>query len=504
MAISPDQLLTEMINRNTYVPNPAWIPIHCSEDRIRIIFGHNQTGKTHGGVGDLQYHLFGEYPEWYPDEAKLPQPCKLRVMVSDFKKGFNETLRLKMDELIPESRIKKTYKIPDGTPYKYDYKNKSTLDVVTDEQHVTVVEGWVGHGVYADEPFSEDKFAGIWRGLMRYSGKFWATLTITENNPKGFWFVKRFLNAWKGGGEPNDAIAPLINCFFITRDDNPHVSERSYDQFEAMLSAKERAMRLSFEFDEFLGTIYPELILKFHGYSGPRVPSSGWTPVEGIDPHDARPTKWLFGAILPEEFIISGKTRNRILFYDYISVHAPVSELVAQAKAKRAYYGYQHPIFVALDAKYGRRTQMVKEDQGYETKNWQEELEKCGIRNIRLSQSKPGDVEFGHTIVREYLKPQYSSLLGMEKPGILFHKEGCGPAYRDGTPIYQMLSYQRDENGKPKEEEKDFPDAVRYILMEQPRYKDPMRKKQMRLKMDEQYKKLRDSRQHSLDNSLLR
>jgi hypothetical protein len=80
-------------------------------------------------------------------------------------------------------------------------------------------------------------------------------------------------------------------------------------------------------------------------------------------------------------------------------------------------------------------------------------------------------VELGHKLVREYIKPQFSTLLGTAKPGMLWARHAC--TGKD-SPFHAMCNYQYKENkDKPEETYKDWCDTVRYAAMEQPIYKAP-------------------------------
>jgi len=87
--------------------------------------------------------------------------------------------------------------------------------------------------------------------------------------------------------------------------------------------------------------------------------------------------------------------------------------------------------------------------------------------------SRPGDVELGHKLVREYLKLNRSSLTGETKPGMMFAREGTKGV---GGPQHHMFNYQYNSKpgqDAPEKEFKDFPDIVRYIAQEQPIYRSP-------------------------------
>jgi hypothetical protein len=122
-------------------------------------------------------------------------------------------------------------------------------------------------------------------------------------------------------------------------------------------------------------------------------------------------------------------------------------------------------------------------DAEADKRTWQGELERAGIRKIKLSHSSSGDVELGHKIVREYLKPHYSKVTQKAVPGIVFAKKGCGGIH---SPIQFMFSYvYNEDNGKPEEKFKDWPDVIRYIAMEMPIYRAPEDEKKVQEQIEE-------------------
>lgn len=247
------------------------------------------------------------------------------------------------------------------------------------------------------------------------------------------------------------------------------IPKAGIDEYLKTLQPEEREAREKGLWRHLSGLVYKELERETHLYEDFPIPKS-WMRVEGVDPHDARPTCWLFGAVSPEEIEIFGKPRHRVYFYDYLLLSGSIDDFGKQVRSVRAIHGYEEPHMVVLDKKYGEKTQI-------EGKSWQSELERINIKRIRLSHSSPGDVELGHKIVREYLKPQYSALLGTTKPGILFARHNCSG---ENGPIHFMFNYQyKEEKSTPEEKYKDWPDTVRYICMEYPVYRGPEDEKKM-------------------------
>lgn len=242
------------------------------------------------------------------------------------------------------------------------------------------------------------------------------------------------------------------------------------EEYLKTLDEDEREAREKGVWHHLSGLVYKTLDRAVHVYNDFPIPQS-WMKVEALDPHDARQSCWLFGAVSPEEIEIFGKVRHRIYFFDYIFLDSSIEELARQVKATRALHGYKDPSMVILDRKWGTKEQAKSAIAEGESRTWQGELERYGIRRIRHSQSGPGDVELGHKIVREYLKLHYSKVSQDAKPGMLFAKKGCGGVK---SPIQYMFNYQYDaDSGKPIETYKDWPDCARYVALEQPVYRAP-------------------------------
>jgi hypothetical protein len=214
------------------------------------------------------------------------------------------------------------------------------------------------------------------------------------------------------------------------------------------------------------GLVYKTLDRAVHLYKDFKIPAD-WMRIEAVDPHDARPTRWLFAAVSPEDIQINGKPANRIYVYAYLLANGNVEEIARQVKVKRAEHNYAEPAFVVLDAKYGARTQL-------NDTSWEDELDKAGIGRIRLSHSEAGDIALGHKRVKEYLQNHYSTVKSKEIPALMFAEEGCRG---ERGPTQDLFNYQwKTGTDKPEEQYKDFCDTVRYLCLEQPVYQPPNEK----------------------------
>lgn len=243
-------------------------------------------------------------------------------------------------------------------------------------------------------------------------------------------------------------------------------------EYVKLLPEEDREAHIEGKWAHLSGLVYKELERSVHLYKDFAIPKH-WMKVEAVDPHDARPTRWLFAAVSPEEIIINGKTANRVYVYDYLLANGNVEEIARQVRVKRAAHDCVKPAMVILDAKYG--TQTVKTARDITT--WEDELAGAGIENIVLSHSDPGDIAIGHKRLKEYLKPHYSPVKDASFPGMMFAEEGCRG---ERGPIQDMFNYQwKPGTDRPDESYKDFCDCVRYIALEQPVYRAPGRESEL-------------------------
>ena len=464
----------------------------------RLFEAGNKVGKTYGGIAEDLAHSFGFRP-WldeddpdYKIDIKVPNMGLIgcETMVHSVPEKIEPTLRA----LIPKTCSWTAKKNPQGYWQKVTLKtdplgNKcgSEIYIRSYDQEASTFEGIDSDWIHWDEPPPKKILQAAERGKIVSNAPSWFTMTPLK---EAYIYDEYSLKAKNVGGN-DDEIAVIRgeiwdNCqdwcekcrIEIPENQKERAIERcphcdrvmgfipraGIEEYLKTLDPEEREAREKGIWKHLSGLVYKVLDRDIHTYEDFPVPRT-WTKIEGIDPHDAKPTAYLFGAISPEEIEILGKIRYRIYFYDYLLLKDPdLDSYVRKIKMVREKHGYSRPKFIVMDAKYGARTEI-------EEKSWQGELQARNIGNIILSQSKPGDVGLGHKIVKEYLKLHKSPLFDMAKPGMLFAREGCGS---EGGPIHHMFNYQYKEGkDEPDKEFKDFPDVVRYIALEQPVYTSP-------------------------------
>lgn len=466
--------------------------------RRRLAEAGNKSGKTEIGIAEDLAHCWGFRPWLQEDDPDYKIDVKIPnrglVGCETLSQSVMQKIWPTLKKLIPSTAFYTPKKNPMGqyTQLKFSTnplgeKCESELFIRSYDQEAESFEGIDYDWIHWDEPPAKDILMAAERGKVVTNAPSWFTMTPLK---EPYIYDDYSLKAYNNGGE-DDEIAVIRGeiwdncqdwCFKCRVDipeniktrqiqECPHcqrtmgfIPKAGIEEYLKTLDPEEREAREKGLWKHLSGLVYKELDRDLHLYEDFPIPKK-WMKIEGIDPHDARPSRYLFGAVSPEEIDVFGKTKHRIYFYDYLlSKGEDIDSFVRRIKAKRETHGYSKPKWVVLDAKYGVREEI-------EGRTWERELMARGIGYIKLSQSLPGDVELGHKIVREYLKNHHSTLENKTKPGILFAKEGCRGT--DG-PIHMMFNYQyKEDKDKPEEKYKDFPDVVRYVCMEQPTYHAP-------------------------------
>jgi phage terminase large subunit-like protein len=476
--------------------------------KTRLFEGANQSGKSQIGVADDIAHAMGFRPwlEKNDPDYRIPIQVPNTGLVGCEVAGqtLAQNIEPRFMKFIPAYCGAEKTRYSDGSIKSlylpYDFHGDpcgSTIHFRSYVQPAESFEGIIAHWIHWDEPPPQAILNAAERGKMSTNAPSWLTMTPLK---EAYIYDIFSLHAFNNGGEDQEVAvfrcSVWENCQDWCRACNVTVPEnqpenlkpeavRPVDKCPAcgkvmgfmpraginnylkkITDPDEREAREEGKWKHLSGLVYKQLDRTVHIYPDFEIPSD-WMRIEAVDPHDAKPTRWLFGAVSPEEIMIGDKTANRIYWYSYLLLGGTIHEMVRQVKVRRAEKGYQHPDQVILDAKYGSRT--VK--TAVEETSWEEELEKAGIRGIVLSHSAPGDVALGHKAVKEYLRPQFSTLRGKEIPGMLWAERGCGG---DRGPIQDMFNYGWDQGtDKPLEAYKDFPDCCRYAALEQPRYRQP-------------------------------
>jgi phage terminase large subunit-like protein len=477
--------------------------------RTRIFESGNQVGKTTIGVAEDIAHAMGFRPwlEKTDPDYKIAVRVPNNGIVGCEVAGQTLTQRIEPEfmALIPQYCGVTVTRYSDGSiksiHLQNDFNGKpcgSTIHFRSYVQPAESYEGTVLDWIHFDEPPPRDILTASTRGLMSTNGPSWYTMTPLK---EAYIYDLLSLHAFNNGGEDQEIAvfrgSTWDNCQDWCRACDTTIPENDPDRLKAgevrpidhcpkcgqvmgflpragienylkkITDPDEREAREEGKWKHLSGLVYKMLDREKHLYEDFTIPND-WMRIEVLDPHDARPCCWLFGAVSPEEIIVNGKSANRIYWYAYLRPSGNIESICRQVRVKRAEHNYKEPAMLIIDVKFAAAEKPL---HGEHFPSWEEELEKAGMKHIVHSCSAPGDVTLGHKRVKEYLAPHYSAVRGKEFPGMMFAREKTSG---EGGPFQHMSNYSwKEGTDKPEEAYKDFCDCVRYAALEQPLYSRP-------------------------------
>ena len=449
-----DELLKEletvgMCSTKEWNPYEKQRKFHLSPKRIKVILGGNRSGKTECGNAEALMHATGLYPDWYPENLKIPVPNVGRIIVTDFAKGFGETILPKIEKWLPSGMVKQVKKNHEGYPSKFILHNGSSFDVCTHEQADTVFEGWSGHWAWFDEPPPRSKYIATMRGLVDFNGRCW--LTMTPLSEPWIWdeLVKR---------QDDTVFVIQVN----TRD-NPFLPPTAVDEFESQLTDEEKSARIQGNFLHLHGLVYKDFDRNVHIKAlnlEDKKSVYASTPKRWyfiLDPHDRRDHCGMWAFITPDN--------KKYIAYQFKS-GSNLTDLCAEILAFEKTKGIESwkVMRIGDPNKFKAPNPVTKQSLIQEFMNRNP--------NLYFNTDINDDIATGHMLVKEALKWDKSK--AMERfncPELYFNS-----LEHTGQVVFQMERYmygdwkgvsKESKNPKetPRDLNKDFPDCIRYFLM---------------------------------------
>ena len=177
---------------------------------ILVLQGANQNGKTVEMVNFAQANCLGYFPWDKEKKTRFTPPIKVRIICSDWEHHAAEVIVPKLyqyfifDELIKLGNDGYGKKNQLGIEAFFQYKNGSTIEILTSKIDVRAYEGWTGHIVCADEPFPKKIYDACVRGLSENDGIFHFTLTSVDSDYD--WILDDIIES------PNKEMQKIVGC----------------------------------------------------------------------------------------------------------------------------------------------------------------------------------------------------------------------------------------------------------------------------------------------------
>ncbi len=311
----------------------------------------NKGGKTEIGLAKDLAHSFGCYiwlPEDDPDyKINIKVPNRGLIGCETLSQSVMQKIWPTLERLIPSTCSYRPKKNPMGQVGQiiferdpFGNKCESEIYIRSYDQEAKTFEGIDYDWIHWDEPPPKNVVQSAERGKITSNAPSWFTMTPLR---QPYIYDEYSLKAFNNGGD-DEEIAVIRgeiwdNCqdwcykcryeIIENRDKRikktcpkcnrilGFITKAGIDEYLKTLDPEERDAREKGLWKHLSGLVYKELDRDSHLYADFPIPKK-WMRIEGIDPHDARPTRYLFGAVSPEEIDIFGKTRHRIYFYDFI------------------------------------------------------------------------------------------------------------------------------------------------------------------------------------------
>ena len=397
---------------------------------------------------EVLWHLTGQYPDWYPMKLRFGKAIKARWACPDFEKGVGEILQEKIDKYMPWDLVVNTRKNSRGFIVRYDFRNGSALDIVTYEQDLLTFEGVSRDYVHFDEPPPRDKFVASLRATVDRGGRISMSLTpISEP-----WIYDELYLA-------KDLDIEVIT---VSIYDNPHLTTEFIKSFEKMLTPEERIARIEGKFMNIMGLVYKQLNRAVHGVERFDIPHN-WLRWFVIDPHDRKPHYCGWFAVSPTD---------DVYWYRAMKVEGTISEVVErvkdiETKAKERIYRR------LIDPNFGNKI------YGNSKLTVRQEFEQAGDKigyDFRLNLAND-NIEAGHLRVKDYLRYDLSKPISLTNKPKLFIFNDLFDVWHDLQRYvydeWRSNSLERSPKEKPKDLHKDWPDVLRYFIMDNPTHIEP-------------------------------
>lgn len=303
----------ERERKDHYLPNPGQLPVHQSTHILRAVFSGNGGGKTALGANEAKWALDGYNPV---TNTFTKVPCRVVVVLDRPDKVADvwlPELRKWMD--VPEDQLRKN-----GKPYVTQLvrRNGSTLTFMFHEQEPLAFESMEADVFIFDEPPPRHVYVGLRRAGRTRGRK--ARYLIIGTPLAQAWMRKEIYEPWSRGE------APDTMCFkFGTEVNKANLAEGYIESFAAVLSEKERRIRLHGEFFDLDGLALAHLFNRDVHVVSP-VALDEWQSrypcVVSIDPH---PTK-------PHHAILLGADKTGLLVLKEMSAKLPARPFARKLK----------------------------------------------------------------------------------------------------------------------------------------------------------------------------
>ena len=267
-----------------FLPNPGFQEkFFKSSVKNRLVATGNQSGKTHAGAVEAAMLSLGSHPHKY---LKVPN-TGLIISAQNFKEGIEKVIMPKLKAVVGSDDIKRIRNNSNGIPSAITWASNSITHLMSAEQDDITFEGTTHDWVWIDEPVRREIFIAVKRGMLTTDGLLWMTCTPLDEP----WIYEDLYVPGLSGD-------PDIQVFEGKSSENIHISEKQAEEFKRRLTKDEYEARWEGKFRHLSGRVFKEYEPKVSFIEPFAVPYH-WPVWCSIDPHRNKPHAALFLAVAP-------------------------------------------------------------------------------------------------------------------------------------------------------------------------------------------------------------
>ena len=229
------------LKKDVYKPNSGQLQVHKSDRQQRLVISGNGSGKTAMALHEAVWAAEGFNPL---TQKYIPVPRKIGIVLDKPSKVGDKYLP-EFNKWFDTSNWEMKQR---GKPYVelIRFPNGSEIQFYFHEMDPLTFESVEIDDLIADEPMPRHVYVALKRG-QRNKGKEARTLMI--GTPiTGAWVRREILEPWAAGNLPN------TECFkFGTAVNAANLPDNYIEEYSAILSEKERKIRLEGEFFDLDG-----------------------------------------------------------------------------------------------------------------------------------------------------------------------------------------------------------------------------------------------------------
>jgi len=248
-----------------------------------VMQGANQTGKTIFGGNFIQANCLGYLPWDKTKKTLFTPPIKVRIICADWEHHAAEVIIPKLyqififDEMVKLGNDGYGKKNQIGVESYFQYKNGSSIELMTNKIPAKAYEGWTGHIVWPDEPHEKAIDDACVRGLSENDGIILQTLTSVDSDYD--WILEDIIESQK------PEMQKILGCVRnIHAYANTYIPKENFDRAALSWSPQVRKARLEGGWYSGQGKIYDTFNYDLHTCDEFKIPTD-WPVTPMIDFH---------------------------------------------------------------------------------------------------------------------------------------------------------------------------------------------------------------------------